>query len=190
MHSIPSYNRINISCSIDNTPNLPEWMHSYHNHMQNLAGAREEKQTFHGYDTYPNHAICGTAALTPLGAAQHIKNGKLFKDRYTHALKISAKNMYESVLVRSTDWPRCFESALAFMYGFLSEFSVSKLDVEMAKDNRMCLESKERESLPCHCEAIERDLDAQAATFLEGDDDVTRIQSRNKVSSRVAEVTV
>ena len=190
MHSIPSYSRVDISCQTRNNLDLPRFMRSFEEDMRNVAGQRLEQQKFRNFSTHPHKDHCGTADLTPLGAAQHVKNGKLFRERYLKDLQITAQNQYDKILVRSTNLPRCFQSALAFVYGFLDGLSVSSLNMEMARDNRLCVDSGDADALSCSCKVIEAHVDAQAATYGRGEEGEEIGKLRMKLASSISRVSL
>ena len=162
-------------------------MTSFKKHMTSQQGKRDKSDTFSDYDVFPNKEHCGVADLTPTGAAQHVRNGLHMRSRYFEKLGLKdSKQIYKQVLVRSTLWSRCYQSALALMYGFLGDkLDVASMNIEEAADNRMCTSES---GLPCRCSVLENDIDLMAATFHQIFPEVLDKPEMSKVNRHISEV--
>ena len=188
MHTIKTYNRTKMKCKIDiEVTHHMSVMKLYKAHMATQQQKRKPEQTFAGYEVFPDHALCKHSQLTPVGAAQHVRNGLLFRGRYLKPLGLESKDdLYKHVMVRSSPWSRTYQSALALIYGFFGEIDVALLNIESAKDCRLCRDTKETS---CACPVLSGDdVDRMPATYRQGFSDVMDKEKVSQVSEHIAEV--
>jgi hypothetical protein len=165
LHGLPNYENPKLSCQITeplhiNFPVLGDYRNIMEDNIR--KGGRSEEQTFHGFDLYPNREFCTPGLLTPEGAVQHILHGQLFKQKYL--LKHNLLNMQDfedTLFVRTTDYPRAFQSAMALLFGFLPKFEIEKLKIEKADNNTMCTGDTGH---PCTCPMVAPFIDTMSAT--------------------------
>ena len=101
--------------------------------------------------------------MTPIGAAQHVLNGNLFKQKYIIKHKLFCEDaLEEAVLVRCTDKSRTYQSGLALLFGFLPKLDISKIDIQMATNASMCTSDTGHE---CGCLASDPFMDVMSATY-------------------------
>jgi hypothetical protein len=160
MHSLPNYETPPISCTIsselkDQIPGLGQ----YQQLMEKLAeqGGRTSQQTFHAYNLFPNTDVCKLAQLTPVGAAQHLKNGQFLRKIYLEQWKLlDDSQKWQQLMVRSTTKSRTFQSALALITGLVGEVDLINMQLEEALNNSMCVENT---GYPCGCSSIDEYID-------------------------------
>ena len=88
---------------------------------------------------YPSHQICGEGQLTGQGAVQHIINGMHYAQHYLHQHQLfSSEDWDQKYVIHSTEVSRTFQSAIAFTYGFLPEFDLSRLQLYRASGLEFC----------------------------------------------------
>uniref|UniRef100_X2BBC3 2-phosphoxylose phosphatase 1 n=1 Tax=Capitella teleta TaxID=283909 RepID=X2BBC3_CAPTE len=166
LHGLPNYDNPKLTCRISDSLRMTfPVLGDYQNIMKdNLRkGGRLPDQTFHGYDIYPDREFCSPGWLTPEGAVQHILHGQLFKQKYLLKHKLlNMQDFEDSLFVRTTDYPRTFQSAMALLFGFLSKFEIEKLKIEKADNNTMC--SKDT-GHPCTCPMVVPFIDTMSATY-------------------------
>ncbi|XP_052760141.1 2-phosphoxylose phosphatase 1-like isoform X2 [Mya arenaria] len=109
-------------------------------YMDKMAGTQRSRSHFNNWSLYPNKAKCGPSELTSRGALQHIRNGQhLFKKYIARHGLISLKENYSSqVIVKSTAYSRTYQSANAFLYGFLPQYNVSILGIQYSQSLEFC----------------------------------------------------
>ena len=189
LHEIPNYVNTPLQCKVDgDIMDLVPEMNQFLDVMKTnvLLGARRAQQTFHGWDLYPNEKLCKPSLLTPEGAAQHVKNGQFLKSVYLHEHKLLSDENYEKqVLVRTTSKSRTFQSAIAFMYGLLPAFDVSKLDIQRASNNSMCTDQTKH---LCSCPAVMKFKDTFANNFRQLSPEMMSKKSIKGVYSHLTEV--
>ncbi len=101
--------------------------------------------------------------MTPEGAVQHYKNGQLLRKAYVEKWKLfDGVKPAEKVKVISTTKSRTYQSAIAFMQGFVPEVSPDQMHIVSALDNRMCTRTTD---FPCACPALGPFVDAMSTNF-------------------------
>ncbi|XP_013791443.1 2-phosphoxylose phosphatase 1-like [Limulus polyphemus] len=95
---------------------------------------------FHSFPPYPYSKQCWSGHLTQLGALQELRLGRLLGNLYNkHWNLLSQTWNVQNVLVFSTMYARTFQSALAFMFGFLPSLSPDKkLTIHAVEDTSFC----------------------------------------------------
>lgn len=117
--------------------------------MQNAA----KDGSFESMQRYPNQPYCQQSHLTPQGAVQELLNGLQAKHKYIDELDLFQQDFSErKVLVKSTVYPRTYQSANAFMFGFLSDYD-TQLKIYKARID-FC--SEKDSGLNCHCPGLEK----------------------------------
>lgn len=117
--------------------------------------------------TYPNVSSCAEGDLTWEGVLQHISLGAALKNvYYGHPwFLLPADWNQEAVELYSTPVPRTYQSALAFLYGFLPNFSVDRLRLLPSDNRHFCVEPF------CVCprlEAYQSVIDDKKKSMLQG----------------------
>ncbi|ELU13270.1 hypothetical protein CAPTEDRAFT_146243 [Capitella teleta] len=134
----------------------------YERAMRSLA-QRQSNQTFHGMDLHPDQEWCGLGHLTPYGAMQHVITGDYLRRKYLHMLSMQSHgHPEEAVLVKSTKYSRNFQSAIAFMHGFLPDTPPTLLNMEKVDNVSFCSINSGH---PCQCAASEKFKDIFPARF-------------------------
>ncbi|KAF2361641.1 Histidine phosphatase superfamily clade-2 [Trinorchestia longiramus] len=104
--------------------------------------------SFVKYPILPSLYHCSVAHLTPQGVVQHVKLGKVLKDIYINSLSLLSHPWeVDDVVIHSTKFRRTYQSALAFLYGFLPKFDVSQLRMTEGRGVSFC-------SNNCRCDRV------------------------------------
>ena len=133
--------------------------------MKSQSAHTHAEHPLYGYQLYPNQKYCEVNNLSPIGAAQHIRNGIFLRSVYIDNWKMFklTKSFNQQILMRSTEWSRCVQSGLAFMYGFIPQFDLTDLQIERAASNNMCIDGT---TVPmCNCMAVEKYKDTMSINF-------------------------
>ncbi|KAA0189236.1 hypothetical protein HAZT_HAZT001638 [Hyalella azteca] len=95
--------------------------------------------SFSKYPVLPSLYHCSAAHLTPVGVVQHLKLGKVLKEIYINNLNLFSHPWeIDDVVIHSTKFRRTYQSALAFLHGFLPKFDVSQLRVVEGRSVSFC----------------------------------------------------
>lgn len=99
------------------------------------------KNIFSTIATHPNQSSCAEGQLTWEGVAQHVAMGSRLHDAYHAGPWKLLPNNWDTRFVKlySTVFSRTYQSALAFLYGFLPSFSLDKLRLIPSRDINFCL---------------------------------------------------
>lgn len=120
--------------------------------MNSMKGFRSTKFK----SLYPSYSECGKMSLTARGALQHVLLGQHLQDAYINKNKLLDKtNPYGDIVVKSTSFPRTYESAMSFLYGFIPQLKVNMLSVEVHRNTGFCSENS-NQIKSCNCERLTR----------------------------------
>jgi 2-phosphoxylose phosphatase len=110
---------------------------------------------FHRFGMYPNSTVCSGAQLTVKGTVQMLRLGKFLRSRYpaVHDSSVSsdAKSFVPRIFIRSTEYPRTFQSAVALVYGFSGVSALFSSRFETTRNIYFCSETIT--NLSCACPA-------------------------------------
>ena len=107
------------------------------------------------FGLYPRNKKCEGAQLTPKGVLQHLKNGEYLRKIYVKKLRLFAReDIYSKIVVRTTDYTRTYQSALAFAYGFIPDFDYFKLKIKFSRLINFC--SRQLTQFRCECKSLTR----------------------------------
>ncbi|CAG5125899.1 unnamed protein product [Candidula unifasciata] len=105
---------------------------------------------FHRWALYPSHPKCADGQLTGRGALQHIIYGMHYSERYFQKHKLFHEtNWHKEVIVHTTEVPRTFQSAIAFLYGLLPNFDLEKINLKSSSNINFCEESVFHSACSC-----------------------------------------
>jgi len=124
--------------------------HSFSTFMDEMSQHITVDKSFRTHAFYPNKPSCRDSALTARGVLQHIHLGRHFRESYIVAnnhLNIS-DSFNTRVFVKTTKRERTFQSANAFLYGFLPHSKSSYPKLHKASNMMFCESSP---SLTCNC---------------------------------------
>lgn len=125
---------------------------------------------FHRFGLYPNNSICYGAQLTAAGAMQMFWLGRFLNTRYPSLAGTSPTNSDDDeeeeldagsdplpprVYIRSTEYPRTFQSAAALIYGFAGRRALTTASFETTKNIYFCSASTGGNQV-CGCPAAAR----------------------------------
>ncbi|XP_074654462.1 2-phosphoxylose phosphatase 1-like [Tubulanus polymorphus] len=156
IHNLKRGGPVKLNCKI----NLTEYSHhkTLHSYVDNLARTskwRHNYDAFRHTDTFPNKSDCGDGQLTPKGVVQLLDLGRYLGNIYNKELGLLRRGfLRENVLIRSTKYPRTYQSSLAFLYGFLPNFRVQDLYVTEQQTVSFC--STKHFHRPCYCHAVRK----------------------------------
>ena len=105
-------------------------------------------RSFLKFPVLPYLHRCNVAQLTPQGVIQHLKLGKVLKELYISRFNLLSHPWEpDDVVIYSTKFRRTFQSALAFLYGFLPKFDLSELKMLMGQGLSYCNNN-------CNCDLV------------------------------------
>ncbi|KAE8749797.1 hypothetical protein FOCC_FOCC003535 [Frankliniella occidentalis] len=106
---------------------------------------------FHAFPLVPpSSGECSLGQLTPVGVTQLLRTGHILKTAYADKLGIGKGSLTaEDVVVYSTHYRRTFQSALAFLYSFLSLEDLHKVTLRPSQSLAFCFND-------CACPAAEK----------------------------------
>lgn len=118
-----------------------------------LVQSRLNKQDIRWQYLYPRSAKCVAGQLTSRGFQQMIDLGKTLRRTYVDSKNIlqTSSDLSSNVYVRVTEYARTFQSAVGFLYGFLSNADVKHVKIEFDRDIYFCSQSVGNFS--CNCPA-------------------------------------
>lgn len=150
LHTLANRPNPRISCKFLKNEKQTHWIvDKFITRMQNA----DKDGSFESMQRYPNEPYCRQSYLTPQGAVQELLNGLQAKHKYIDGLDLFQQDFSErKVLVKSTVYPRTYQSANAFMFGFLSDYD-TRLKIYKAKTD-FC--SEKDSGLSCHCPGLEK----------------------------------
>lgn len=154
-HSVPGYRGAKFNCNFSSwyTGN-DEKIKKFAARMDAMAGQRS---SFNDEPLFPNKAWCDNSVLTSRGALQHIKLGKRLQNSYIDKRELlDRNNPYGAQLfIKCTKFSRTYESAVSFLYGFLPELNISRVNIWPMKGTGFCSE-KSMKIASCFCERLSR----------------------------------
>ncbi|ESN96724.1 hypothetical protein HELRODRAFT_163822 [Helobdella robusta] len=133
--------------------------------MRQSKHAFESLETFKAFNfttLFPDVMVCPPGVLTPLGAAQQLRNGLSLKNKYNKHNLLTESDFEKNVKIITTMYSRTFQSAIAFIYGFLPKFNLAKLNFEMRDMANMC---KRNSKIKCDCPAVQKMENVFANSF-------------------------
>lgn len=132
----PIRNQGNIDCGTTHSPLLSKYLRT----MKHLQGSIKHLSNFTKFPLHPDLKQCTIEQLTLLGAHQLLMVGQALKKSYIEDHKLLTNNWTSNdIEVYSTVYPRTFQSAVAFLFGFLPTFNISNINITPAYDHRFCM---------------------------------------------------
>ncbi|ELT92533.1 hypothetical protein CAPTEDRAFT_92537 [Capitella teleta] len=155
MYTLPNHKAPSLSCSLRNRDEAIEFI-STMDAVRTSLPKKRPKSYLNRHNFYPDTKVCNGAMLTDLGALQHLSLGRHLHKKYIVKLRLlQTNNTKEQLYVRSTDYSRTFQSALALVHGLQPGFDLSELNLDIVQSTHMC--SHTSSDLPCKCQTT-RDL--------------------------------
>ncbi|XP_062614217.1 2-phosphoxylose phosphatase 1-like [Saccostrea cucullata] len=150
LHTLADRPNPRISCKFSKKEKHVHWIvGKFISRMQN----EDANENFEFLHPYPNQPYCRQSYLTPQGAVQALLNGLKAKYKYVDQLDLFGQNFSErKIIVKSTVYPRTYQSANAFMFGFLSDFNAI-VKIQKARTD-LC--SEKDSGLRCYCTGMEK----------------------------------
>ncbi|XP_076320610.1 2-phosphoxylose phosphatase 1-like [Tachypleus tridentatus] len=132
-------NQAQINCGVKEPLKYPLFG-QFINVMDSKLKWYQSSAEFHSFPPYPHSKQCWLGHLTQLGVLQELRLGRLLGKLYNeHWNLLSRTSNVQNVLVFSTMYARTFQSALAFMFGFLPSLSPDKkLTIQSVDDTSFC----------------------------------------------------
>ncbi len=135
-------NKLQPDCTLDAPHKLHELteFQAYKRDMWAMLNSSKTLDLVKKYSLYPSHRGCAPYRLTGYGAVQHLATGlnlrKAYLDLRTHGLLSGGANI-SKIYVQMTATSRTFQSAIAFLYGFLPKFDLANLiqRFKLAREN-------------------------------------------------------
>ncbi|XP_050305286.1 2-phosphoxylose phosphatase 1 isoform X2 [Anthonomus grandis grandis] len=133
-----------INCNTEET----ETLKSYKSYLYNLTVTGKLQWTgpgpFHSFPVIPhNPEQCHLGQLTMQGVSQHLNLGKMLLRSYRDIWPKLKTLRPDEVLVHSTRYRRTFQSALAFLYGFINGETLAKVNVYESQSMNFCFKDCE-----------------------------------------------
>lgn len=130
---------------------------------------------FRRFGLFPNSENCYGAQLTVHGTLQMLSLGQFFRSRYLgddgdgggRLMSEEDAKAGSKVYVRTTEYTRTFQSAMAFVFGFLETPDLGSIEVETSKNLFLCPDAPDRRNLTCNCPAankLSKSIEAAAAS--------------------------
>ena len=102
--------------------------------MTKFTGKRQTGSSFNRWPLFPNKTECPAASLTGIGAAQLIRLGQYFRNKYLTPSGMFSDEipLTSQIYTGSTLFERTYQSAIAFLFGLLEqeEFNLTKLHID------------------------------------------------------------
>lgn len=108
---------------------------------------------FFNWPLLPQERVCADGSLTSRGALQHLQLGRHFLKAYGKLLNLTLP-IVNQVSVKCTPTKRTYQSAVALLYGFIPNFYLSNINIELSPSLYFC----NRSTLPeqtCLCNHAE-----------------------------------
>lgn len=128
--------------SIDCTANEHPQFASYETFMDNLTGTPQVSQLlgpFHGFPLVP-HKSCSLGQLTPVGVSQLLATGEALRAVYADKLGLSNITTSADIVVYSTKYRRTVQSALAFLFAFLTPELLHNVNLRESASLQFCFD--------------------------------------------------
>lgn len=156
-HSTPSFRCMYQESLIMGIPILKDFIQSMKHNKAIL-----DTPAFRAYSKmplFPDLMVCPTGTLTPEGTAQLVRNGLFLQNRYReHDLYKDSMDIH----VTTTTYTRTFQTAVAFLYGFMPHLNLSSVPFEQSPRPNMC---SKHSPLKCHCPVTQGTDNILASTF-------------------------
>ncbi|GIY52784.1 hypothetical protein CDAR_601921 [Caerostris darwini] len=132
----PIRNQSIINCGTQSSPLLAKYMKT----LKYLRGSAKQISPFATFPLQPAEKNCTPSQMTLLGAHQLIMVGHALHKSYIEEHGLLNKNWTANhVKLYSTIFSRTFQSAVAFLFGFLPTFNVSNIRIIPSIDDRFCM---------------------------------------------------
>ncbi|XP_046672374.1 2-phosphoxylose phosphatase 1 isoform X1 [Homalodisca vitripennis] len=127
--------------TINCAANIHPQFNAYEAYMDNLTGTPQLAQLlgpFHGFPLLP-HRSCSLGQLTHVGVSQLLAIGQALRAVYADRLLFNTSTP-EDFVVYSTKYRRTLQSALAFLYGFLTPELLHNVVLRESPSLQFCFE--------------------------------------------------
>lgn len=127
-----------INCAANTHPQFP----AYETYLDNLTGTPQLSQLlgpFHGFPLLP-HKSCSLGQLTHVGVSQLLALGESLRAAYVDKLSLFNATSPADIVVYSTKYRRTLQSALAFLYAFLSPELLHNVNLKETPSLQFCFE--------------------------------------------------
>lgn len=132
----PIRNQSIINCGTQHTPLLLRYLKT----LKHLRGSAKHLSPFTTFPLHPSEKQCISAQMTLVGAHQHLMLGHVLQKIYIEDHSLLDKNWTsDHIKLFSTIYSRTFQSAVAFLFGFLPSFNISNIKIIPSPDTRFCM---------------------------------------------------
>ena len=165
IHLVPGYKPETYNCKFSNwyTGNDVKFKEFPSRMDEMLSPATGMANVFHKWSPYPNYDTCKDAVLTSRGALQHLQLGRHIYESYSKHNNLFENPLSSKIYTISTGTKRTFQSAVAFIYGFIPSFDISHFNISYSRDLHFC-SMKHLEKKTCDCPHT-RDLHMRALWY-------------------------
>ncbi|KAK6176468.1 hypothetical protein SNE40_014752 [Patella caerulea] len=189
LYTFPRHRNPTISCRFKSNMVAHPKINAFAQTMDSFTGKQNTGSLFLNWALYPNRAVCDSSFLTPVGALQHIINGVHFNQKYVQNLKLF-KEVFspDQVKIKVTEYSRTYQSAMAFLYGFLPTFNLTELNVQLTRNIFFCSEKAVGSS--CECPSIQHFKKLSNREVMSAKLNLTRQKHLRKEIAEVFELNV
>ncbi|GFN74270.1 acid phosphatase-like 2 [Plakobranchus ocellatus] len=147
-----------LSCLVDmsqfkHVPKMQNYQHVMAQAAQTTENDSDSVAEFRRWAMYPSRTECGEGQLTGRGATQQILSGLHLHQRYAQSPHNLSLNL-NTVVAHTTVVSRTYQSAVAFLYGLLTDFNPKKLRLHGASSIMFC-DSNAAPGSVCSCPGLE-----------------------------------
>ena len=154
MNGIPSYPNSKINCQLHPARFPHPRLHDFSNKMSQVTLDGASSSAAKRLGLFPNHKYCEGAQLTGTGTIQQILNGEFLQQVYMSQWGLFSPHGYD-VLVKSTDYSRTYQSAVALLFGLLPKLDMSKMKIHVVPNTQLC-STQFLNSPMCKCMAAKK----------------------------------
>ncbi|XP_053379223.1 2-phosphoxylose phosphatase 1-like isoform X1 [Mercenaria mercenaria] len=164
IHRFPGYKPETYNCEFSTWyTGSNEKFRSFPQRMEKYPSEKRRKNPFLTWPQYPNQKTCKDSVLTSRGALQHLQLGQHLYDSYIKHSHLFEKSSSSLIYAKSTGTLRTYQSAVAFIYGFLPVTNISSFNIDYSEDLHFC-SKKYSMKVTCSCPHT-RDLFARSKRF-------------------------
>ncbi|KAG8189073.1 hypothetical protein JTE90_025503 [Oedothorax gibbosus] len=131
----PIRNQSIINCGTTNSPLLQKYLKT----LKHLRGSAKHLAPFTILPLHPAEKECTSAQMTLLGAHQHLMVGHVLQKSYEDHGFLGKNWTTGDIKLFSTIFSRTFQSAVAFLFGFLPTFNISNIAIVPSPHDRFCM---------------------------------------------------
>lgn len=146
---LPIQNQTTINCGTTHTPLMKNYLKTLKHQQGSIKHLPAQFQTI---PLHPDLKECTQYQMTLHGAHQHLMVGQALKKSYIDKHGLLTMNWTsKDIKVYSSLTSRTFQSAVAFLFGFLPRFDMSSINIKPTLDYRFCMSN-----YYCNCPLLDQ----------------------------------